>query len=359
MNPVRRFFRRYVFSTIMLLGLLLVANIALLAGLFVISEVKTTPREGFSITAFCEHLDQTPAGWQADAEAALMLDERGAWAMMLDPAGTVVWEYQMPDALPRSYTAGAVAMFSRSYLEGWPVTVWAQDDGSLAVVGQPRGSMVKYYLAMDSSYLDFLSLLACGIFYANLLLVVVLFLHSARRVEKAMGPILNGIHSLTEGRPIHLKEDGELAEISASLNRAAAYISRKDNTRAEWIRGISHDIRTPLSVILGYASQLEEDDALPQAARDQAAVIRRQSEKLTGLVADLNLSTKLEYALRPLEKKQLDAAELARQTVSELLNGGLPGRYQPAEGPCKMEGAVFTLDSESGKCTAVERIAIE
>ena len=114
MNPVRRFFRRYVFSTIMLLGLLLVANIALLAGLFVISEVKTTPREGFSITAFCEHLDQTPAGWQADAEAALMLDERGAWAMMLDPAGTVVWEYQMPDALPRSYTAGAVAMFSRS-----------------------------------------------------------------------------------------------------------------------------------------------------------------------------------------------------------------------------------------------------
>ena len=330
MNPVRRFFRRYVFSTIMLLGLLLVANIALLAGLFVISEVKTTPREGFSITAFCEHLDQTPAGWQADAEAALMLDERGAWAMMLDPAGTVVWEYQMPDALPRSYTAGAVAMFSRSYLEGWPVTVWAQDDGSLAVVGQPRGSMVKYYLAMDSSYLDFLSLLACGIFYANLLLVVVLFLHSARRVEKAMGPILNGIHSLTEGRPIHLKEDGELAEISASLNRAAAYISRKDNTRAEWIRGISHDIRTPLSVILGYASQLEEDDALPQAARDQAAVIRRQSEKLTGLVADLNLSTKLEYALRPLEKKQLDAAELARQTVSELLNGGLPGRYRIA-----------------------------
>ena len=327
MNPVRRFFRRYVFSTIMLLGLLLVANIALLAGLFVISEVKTTPREGFSITAFCEHLDQTPAGWQADAEAALMLDERGAWAMMLDPAGTVVWEYQMPDTLPRSYTAGAVAMFSRSYLEGWPVTVWAQDDGSLAVVGQPRGSMVKYYLAMDSSYLDFLSLLACGIFYANLLLVVVLFLHSARRVEKAMGPILNGIHSLTEGRPIHLKEDGELAEISASLNRAAAYISRKDNTRAEWIRGISHDIRTPLSVILGYASQLEEDDALPQATRDQAAVIRRQSEKLTGLVADLNLSTKLEYALRPLEKKQLDAAELARQTVSELLNGGLPGRY--------------------------------
>ena len=47
-----------------------------------------------------------------------------------------------------------------------------------------------------------------------------------------------------------------------------------------------------------------------------------------------------------------------RQSIETFL-GGLPGRYQPAEGVCKMEGALFTLDSESGKCTAVERIAIE
>ena len=80
-------------------------------------------------------------------------------------------------------------------------------------------------------------------------------------------------------------------------------------------------------MILGYASELEENPALPGAARDQAAVIRRQSEKLTGLVADLNLTTKLEYALRPLEVKQLDPVELARQAVSEVLNSGLADVY--------------------------------
>ena len=137
-----------------------------------------------------------------------------------------------------------------------------------------------------------------------------------------MGPILNAIRGLADGKPQTLKEVGELAEISASLNRAASYIAQKDNTRAEWIRGISHDIRTPLSVILGYASQLEEDPALPEAARSQAGVIRRQGEKLTSLVADLNLTTKLEYALRPVERKPLDPVELARQAVSEVLNSG-------------------------------------
>ena len=43
------------------------------------------------------------------------------------------------------------------------------------------------------------------------------------------------------------------------------------------------------------------------------------------------------------------------QSIETFL-GGLPGRYQVAEGPCKLQGAVFTLDTESGRCLAVERI---
>lgn len=43
------------------------------------------------------------------------------------------------------------------------------------------------------------------------------------------------------------------------------------------------------------------------------------------------------------------------QSVESFL-GGLPGRYKSPEGPCKMQGAVFTLDSDTGLCTAVERV---
>ncbi len=45
------------------------------------------------------------------------------------------------------------------------------------------------------------------------------------------------------------------------------------------------------------------------------------------------------------------------QSVEKFL-GGLPGRYQAPGGPCKMQGAVFTLDSATGLCTAVERVDI-
>ena len=43
------------------------------------------------------------------------------------------------------------------------------------------------------------------------------------------------------------------------------------------------------------------------------------------------------------------------QSVESFL-GGLPGRYRQPEGACKMQGAVFTLDSGTGLCTAVERV---
>ncbi len=119
-----------------------------------------------------------------------------------------------------------------------------------------------------------------------------------------------------------------MAEINAGLNRAGEYLMQKDNTRAEWIRGVSHDIRTPLSMVLGYASELEDNDALPAEARQQAGIIRRQGERLRSLVDDLNLTTKLEYALQPVRRETVDLVEIGRQAVSEVLNGGLPERYE-------------------------------
>lgn len=45
------------------------------------------------------------------------------------------------------------------------------------------------------------------------------------------------------------------------------------------------------------------------------------------------------------------------QSVENFL-GGLPGRYRSPKGPAKMQGAIFTLDLETGLCTEVERIDI-
>ena len=69
--------------------------------------------------------------------------------------------------------------------------------------------------------------------------------------------------------------------------------------------------------------------------------------KGTGYITDLGMTGPVESVLgiRP------------EQSMETFL-GGLPGRYRVAGGPCKMEGAIFTLESDTGLCVAVERIDI-
>lgn len=327
MNPVQRFFRRYIFSTIGILALFFVVNIALVLSVMIAGYMSGTDN-GLSVRSVSSHVTEQGGVWTADDTALALLREHDAWVMLLDESGTVVWEQGLPEELPRSYTSAQVASFSRWYLQDYPVKVWSREDGALMVVGFAPGTLVKYYFSMETPSLMMFLMGAIVVFVFNLLLMIFLMLRNTRRVEKAMSPILRGIQDLSRGSYQPLDEGGELAEINAGLNRAGDYLMQKDNTRAEWIRGVSHDIRTPLSMVLGYASELEDNQALPPEARQQAGMIRRQGERLKSLVDDLNLTTKLEYALQPIRRETVDLVEIGRQAVSEVLNSGLPEQYE-------------------------------
>ena len=327
MNTVQRFFRRYIVSTVGIVILFLTVNIALFFSILIAGSMSGSDAV-FSVETFSNHIVWQDETWAADDTALSMLQEYTAWAMLLNEDGDVVWQQNLPENLPRSYTSAEVASFSRWYLEDYPVKVWTRADGNLMVVGFPPRTLVKFYYALEWPYMGVMLAGIAAVFIINMLLIIFLILRNTRKVEKAMTPILQGIQNLSHGKAEHLAEQGELAEINAGLNRAADYMRQKDNTRAEWIRGVSHDIRTPLSMVLGYASELEDDGNLPPDARKQAGIIRRESEKMKRLIDDLNLTTKLEYALQPVHFKDVDWVETSRQAVSEVLNSGLDSRYE-------------------------------
>ena len=327
MNASERFFRRYIFSTVGIVVLFLTVNVALVASYFVIAYFGNVATSNFPIEDFSNHVVAENGQFTGDAQATEMLNKADAWAMILDEDGTVIWEENLPEELPRHYTATDIAMFSRWYLDDYPVNIWKRQDG-LLVIGLSPGSVVNHYLSFRAQYVWPLLFGLVAVFFINILLMVYLFIRNAHRVEKAMGPILDGIRHLSAGKPVHLEETGELAEINVGLNKAGEYLLKKDNTRADWIRGISHDIRTPLSMVLGYASEIKETPELPDQTRKQARIILCQSEKLKNLVSDLNLTTKLEYSIQAIHIQSIDVVELARQVISKILNDGIPEQFE-------------------------------
>ena len=336
MKPVERFFRKYFLSMAGIIVLFVLLNVVLFFSMLIWAW-QTSETPDLPINEICDGIMMDGEGHFTTAEGLSgLLEENHAWAMILDDAGTVIFQRGLPEELPRRYTTTDVAKFSRWYLGDYPVYVREHPQG-LLVVGGEKGSRAKYYFSVNESYVRKLFVGLAAVFSINIIVVVLLIWKNTRHIEKAVTPILRGIETVSSGQPVSLPEKGELAEINRQLNKAGAFIAKKDTARAEWISGISHDVRTPLSVMLGFAGQLEDDQTLPASAREQAACIRKQGERLRSLISDLNLTSRLEYSMQPLRMKKVYLVELARQVVCEFLNGGLEERY----------GIAFCADQES------------
>ncbi len=268
----------------------------------------------------------TDGKFMVSPEARQALDKRYVWAMQLDDAGKVIWEDRLPDTLPRQYTVPEVAAFSRWYLGDYPVYCWRNGMG-LVVIASAPGSEWKYDITMRSSTVEAIIYWLPALLILNLIAAFMLALLLGWRMYRAVAPVAQGLNDLAQGGTVELPERGVLKLLYTNLNRASAQLlaqrtalQKRDRTRTEWIAGVSHDIRTPLSLVQGNAAQLEAEESLPEGARKKALIIRSQSQRIGRLVSDLNLASKLEYELQPLSKKEFRPAAMLRAAAVDALN---------------------------------------
>ena len=327
MNNVQRFFKRYVYSSVRLFCFFIFVNIALFITLTVISGSQGSHSPTQLLEAITEDLQQSASGYLLSDNTVAKMEQENVWCMMIsNESGNVLWNYKLPSELPQHYTPGDVAEMTRWYLQEYPVFVSNQSD-ELLVIGYPKDSFWKIsaYKTFASIKIDILGLVS--LFLLNIVIVLILFVHNSRKVEKSIKPILTGIEEISAGKNTQLVEHGELAEINTKLNKVAITLQQRDMARANWISGISHDIRTPLSMVLGYSSSLETNNTLSEEQQEKVAAIRQQATKIKYLIEDLNLTAKLEYDMQPLRVEKIHLVELARQVVCEFLDSNLDNSF--------------------------------
>ena len=271
---------------------------------------------------------RTPADWL----------QGYAWAMVLDDDGSVIWQHDLPQNLNKHYTASEIASFSRWYLDDWPVFCWTADYG-LFVAAMPRGSVWRCNIYNNAQLMN---AMAAGMLPALALLLgvaVACCMLFSWRGARRLQAIAAGLATVADGGTIRLPTDGFAGELADTVNRTSEQlrrrneiIARRDDARTSWIAGVSHDVRTPLALILGWAEQLEQDTALPAAARQKACGIRTQSEKLRALIEDLNLTSKLQYGAQPLRCQPTQAGPLLRRLAAEFCDSPLAARCTVALG---------------------------
>lgn len=325
MKIFSKYISKYLLSFIGLILVLVVLNIAVFTFTFYNAVSKD-----FGIASPQNMLKEVAAASTANSitdEAEKMLTANSLWAMYLNTEGSCNWTVNLPEKIPTEYTIQDVAIFSKGYLKDYPVFVWTDENG-LLVIGYPKNS----YMKITSNYYPIDTVRRIPLFFLAILVfdLAVLFLAYSRskaKISKNTEPLISSIAALSEGKSINLSVSGELSEIADSINKTSDIISRQNTARANWISGVSHDIRTPLSMIMGYAERIINDKDTDNQIKEQAAIISRQSIKIKDLVQDLNLVSKLEYEMQPLQKENIRLSKLLRSYAIDLINSGLPDFY--------------------------------
>ena len=177
------------------------------------------------------------------------LKEKNIWAVRLDKDGKVVESFNKPKDLKDKFEITDVAGFSRYYLADYPVFTYLAKDG-LIVFAYPKNSLDK----LPTNYYNYKNLifnLWLVVFFLLLFLIFVYIFYriDIRDIFKNILPLQRAIDRLFEEDYEKLDEHGELRDLALSINRANGKYNTLKQSQNKWIRGLSHDVRTPLAKI--------------------------------------------------------------------------------------------------------------
>jgi len=95
-----------------------------------------------------------------------------------------------------------------------------------------------------------------------------------------------------------------------------------EKMKREWMAGISHDLKTPLTYITGYSAlMLSPDHTWSQEEKEKfLQEIQQKGNHMKELIEDLNLSFRLQDSQIPLKKEEVNIVEFTRRLIADITN---------------------------------------
>lgn len=145
------------------------------------------------------------------------------------------------------------------------------------------------------------------------ILAIILAFIIAKKISDPIVSINNSAKNLANGNysePFQEKGSSETVQLAKTLNYANHELSKVDNLRKELIANVSHDLRTPLTMIAGYSEVMR--DIPGENSPENLQIIIDETHRLTNLVNDLLDISKLESGKLELTQSNFNLTESIR-----------------------------------------------
>ena len=252
----------------------------------------------------------------------------------MDENGKVMYDYQTPAGVKEKYTPSEIVQTYKYQEVNADTTVYVGEKKEAAAnnysyfIGIENSSLNRYVISYDNR--DILQTLKvwCMIVIIDILIALLIGYLFSKRLTKPLQTLIYGIKKLAnKDYVVNYKAKGVYKDVFHNINYLSSQLTANERERKklelmreEWIGNITHDIKTPLASIQGYAELIKDQDynISLKEIREYAEIIEHKSLYIKELMDDLNISTRLKNKALSLNKKTVNIVALLRNMVIDI-----------------------------------------
>lgn len=329
-------FHIYLIFFLSLLGTVIIAS----ALFYLLITVKTPA--GISIRSdwpkaitenFKEYIILTDGDPQILPDGLELLQKNQIGLQIIDHSGNERFSFQKPDQADSSYSAPELLkLYQTGKLNGSKETAFVgtvTDDGNeyAYILYFPMTiSKITMYLNGDR-FTDgkTIVLLILGMLFSVVLISGIIY---GIWTTHIMNRLTTSIKEISSRKYLPVNVKGAYKDLYLSLNILDSEIKESDRLRRqtekmqkEWIANITHDLKTPLSPIKGYAELLQESGIkTEEQCKQYSQVILKNASFMETLIHDLKLTYQLDNGIIPLNLQEQNFIRFLKELVIDILN---------------------------------------
>ncbi|MBR2823141.1 MAG: HAMP domain-containing histidine kinase [Clostridia bacterium] len=140
-----------------------------------------------------------------------------------------------------------------------------------------------------------------------------------RGMMKPLGSLTEAARAMGEGdfslRVDESRGDAQLRQLSSTFNGMSERLQKMENSRREFVANVSHELRSPITSIRGFAEGMAEGIIPPEDHPRYLRLVAEESNRLSRLVEELLALSRLERDDATLEKTDFDMNEMLRRAI--------------------------------------------
>lgn len=298
-----------------------------------------TEPEGLSLASWPERFTDNFSIWMENDNGRIKiekigldrLDEYGLWLQVIDETGQEVFCHNKPGNYPARYSASElIALPVSMYEEGNTVFVSSYESSEETwsyLIGFPYaiGKHMLYYNGENVGRLSPLFRMGILLILCFVLLLMVCY---GFWLTRHLGRITKGIGDISMRFYTPLAEKGVFGQIYGALNQMDTEIRHSDKVqqdteriRREWISNITHDLKTPLSPIKGYAELLADGSAHDrETIQEYGGIILKNVNHTEKMINDLKLIYQLDSGGLPYCPQMVRLVRFLKELVIDIVN---------------------------------------